>query len=58
MVVVREALHKVVRREDLTEAEALSVMGEILGGESSAVLTGALLTALAMKGVLPTTFIP
>ena len=50
MVAVREALHKVVRREDLTEAEAVSVMGEILGGESSPALTGALLTALAMKG--------
>jgi len=50
MAAVREALHKVVRRGNLTEAEAASVMGEILGGESSPVLTGALLTALAMKG--------
>ncbi len=50
MVAVRKALHKVVRREDLTEAEAVAVMGEILGGESSPALTAALLTALVMKG--------
>ncbi|HUG80257.1 MAG TPA: anthranilate phosphoribosyltransferase [Bryobacterales bacterium] len=50
MIAVREALHKVVRREDLTEAEAGLVMREILGGESTPALTGALLTALAMKG--------
>jgi len=47
---VREALHKVVRREDLSEDEAVSVMGEILAGESSPALIGSLLTALAMKG--------
>lgn len=50
MIAVREALHKVVRREDLTEAEAGLVMREILGGESTPALTAALLTALAMKG--------
>lgn len=47
---VREALHKVVRREDLTEAEAAAVMGEILAGESSPALIGSLLTALVIKG--------
>ncbi len=47
---MREALHKVVRREDLSEDEAVSVMGEILAGESSPALIGSLLTALAMKG--------
>jgi anthranilate phosphoribosyltransferase len=50
MVAVRKALHKVVRRDDLAEAEAVAVMGEILGGESSPALTAALLTALVMKG--------
>ena len=47
---VREALHKVVRREALSEDEAVSVMGEILAGESSPALIGSLLTGLAMKG--------
>lgn len=47
---MREALHKVVRRENLSEDEAMSVMGEILAGESSPALIGSLLTALAMKG--------
>ena len=47
---VREALHKVVRREDLTETEAAAVMGEILAGESSPALIGSLLTALVIKG--------
>ena len=47
---VREALHRVVRREDLSEDEAVSVMGEILAGESSPALIGSLLTALVMKG--------
>ena len=50
MVGVREALHKVVRRENLTETEAVTVMGEILAGESSPALIGSLLTALVMKG--------
>ena len=47
---VREALHKVVRREDLAETEAAAVMGEILAGESSPALIGSLLTALVIKG--------
>ena len=50
MVGVREALHKVVRRENLTETEAVTVMGEILAGESSPTLIGSLLTALVIKG--------
>ena len=50
MVGVREALHKVVRRENLTETEAVTVMGEILAGESSPALIGSLLTALVIKG--------
>ena len=47
---VREALHKAVRREDLTETEAAAVMGEILAGKSSPALIGSLLTALVIKG--------
>ena len=50
MSVVREALHKASRREDLSEREALEAMTEILTGESSPTLIGALLIALSMKG--------
>lgn len=47
---IQAALHKVSSRNDLTEAEAVAVMNEILQGESTPVLTAALLTALRMKG--------
>ncbi len=50
MSAVREALHKVSRRDDLGEAEARAVMNEILSGESTPTLIGALLVALSMKG--------
>jgi anthranilate phosphoribosyltransferase len=47
---VLEALHKVTRREDLSEAEAEAVMGEILRGEASPALISGILVALRMKG--------
>ena len=50
MSAVREALHKAAQREDLSEAEALAVMNEILSGPSTPTLIGALLVALSMKG--------
>ena len=50
MSAVREALHKAAQREDLIEAEALAVMNEILSGQSTPTLIGALLVALSMKG--------
>ena len=50
MSAVREALHKVTRGTDLSEAEALAVMNEILSGESTPTLIGGLLVALRMKG--------
>ncbi|MEX2303133.1 MAG: anthranilate phosphoribosyltransferase [Bryobacterales bacterium] len=50
MGAVLEALHKVTRREDLSEPEASAVLGEILRGEATPVLISGLLVALRMKG--------
>ncbi len=50
MLAVREALHLAAGRQDLTEEQAHAAMLEVLGGESTPALTGALLTALRMKG--------
>ena len=45
MAAALEALHKVVQRNDLSEAGAAEVMREILAGEVSPTLIGALLVA-------------
>ena len=45
-----EALHKVHRKEHLSEQESAEVMDEILRGEATPVSIGALLVALGMKG--------
>ncbi len=50
MMKIQAALHKLISRADLAEAEAAAVMNEILRGESTSGLTAALLTALRMKG--------
>lgn len=47
---IKEAILKLSRKEDLTYAEAEEVMNEIMSGETSAVQTASYLTALAMKG--------
>jgi anthranilate phosphoribosyltransferase len=47
---VLEALHKVARREHLSEQEAAEVLGEILRGEATPALISGLLVALRMKG--------
>ncbi len=47
---IKEAIQKLARREDLTYAEAEQVMNEIMEGEASDVLKSAYLTALAVKG--------
>jgi anthranilate phosphoribosyltransferase len=47
---VLEALHKVARRENLSEQEAAEVLGEILRGEATPALISGLLVALRMKG--------
>jgi anthranilate phosphoribosyltransferase len=50
MGAVLEALHKVTRREHLSEQEASAVLGEILRGEATPALISGLLVALRMKG--------
>lgn len=47
---IREALAKLVERQDLTPAETEGVMGEIMHGEATPSQIGAFLTALRMKG--------
>ena len=47
---IKEAIIKLTKQQDLTYAEAEAVMNEIMGGETSPVQTSAYLTALAMKG--------
>jgi anthranilate phosphoribosyltransferase len=50
MGAVLEALHKVSRRENLSEQQASEVLGEILRGEATPALISGLLVALRMKG--------
>jgi anthranilate phosphoribosyltransferase len=47
---IREAIATVVARRDLTQAEAASVMEEIMSGAATPAQIGAFLTALHMKG--------
>ena len=47
---IKEAIIKVAKKEDLTYEESKAVMNEIMDGETSQVQTAAYLTALAMKG--------
>jgi anthranilate phosphoribosyltransferase len=47
---IKEAIARVVERQDLTEAEMIEVMGEIMGGEATPAQIGAFITALRMKG--------
>jgi anthranilate phosphoribosyltransferase len=47
---IKEAIAKVVNRQDLTEQEMLSTMDEIMTGQASSSQIGAFLTALRMKG--------
>ncbi len=47
---IREAILKLAKREDLSYEEARSVMDEIMGGEATPVQMSSYLTALAMKG--------
>ena len=46
-------LEKVVRHEDLTEAEAAGAMREVMEGRANSAALGALLSALVMKGERP-----
>ncbi len=47
---IKEAIAKVVERENLTMTETEQVMGEIMRGEATAAQISAFLTALRMKG--------
>lgn len=47
---IREAIARVVKGADLTEAEMSSVMNEVMTGAASAGQIGAFITALRMKG--------
>lgn len=47
---IKEAIHKVFKKENLTYKEAEAVMNEIMEGEASAVQMSSYLTALSMKG--------
>jgi anthranilate phosphoribosyltransferase len=47
---VKDALRKVVAKEDLSESEAWAAMGEIMDGEATPAQIAALITALRMKG--------
>lgn len=47
---IRDAIRKVVGREDLTEAEAVAAMTEIMDGEATPSQIAGFITALRMKG--------
>lgn len=47
---IKEAILKLAKKENLTYEEAEAVMNEIMGGEASPVQMSSYLTALAMKG--------
>lgn len=47
---INEAISKIVDGQDLTRAEMVAVMDEIMGGEADSIQTAGLLTALQIKG--------
>ncbi len=47
---IREAIDKLVNRIDLSEAETVDVMNQIMTGEATPLQVAAFLTALRMKG--------
>jgi anthranilate phosphoribosyltransferase len=47
---IREAIEKLVARSDLSEAEMVEVMNQIMTGEATPLQVAAFLTALRMKG--------
>lgn len=47
---IKEAIAKLVERQDLTEAEMIDAMNQIMGGEATSAQIGAFVTALRMKG--------
>ena len=47
---INEAISKLVDGQDLTRAEMIAVMDEIMGGEADSIQTAGLLTALQIEG--------
>lgn len=47
---IKEAIGKVILRQDLSEAEMIDVMNQIMGGEATQAQVGSFITALRMKG--------
>ena len=47
---IREAISKIVDRQDLSEADMILVMNEIMSGEATPAQIGSFITALRMKG--------
>ena len=47
---IKQAISRVVTRQDLNENEMIEVMNEIMGGAATAAQIGSFITALRMKG--------
>lgn len=47
---IKEAIGKVVLKQDLSEAEMIEVMNQVMGGEATQAQIGSFITALRMKG--------
>ena len=47
---IKQAIGRVVTRQDLTETEMISVMNDIMGGDATDAQIGSFITALRMKG--------
>jgi anthranilate phosphoribosyltransferase len=47
---IKEAIAKIVKKQDLSRQEAITVMTEIMEGQATAAQLGSFLTALNMKG--------
>ncbi|HEY5672843.1 MAG TPA: anthranilate phosphoribosyltransferase [Malonomonas sp.] len=47
---IKEAIAKLVERQDLSESEMIGAMNQIMGGEATPAQVGAFITALRMKG--------
>ena len=47
---IKQAIGRVITRQNLTEAEMISVMNDIMGGNATDAQIGSFITALRMKG--------
>jgi len=47
---LKEAIYKLIRKEDLLEEEMFAAMNQIMAGEATPALIGSFLTALRIKG--------